>query len=588
MKKKFLAFLLSLTMLLGFAPGIPVLAVDDLEGDTGSGEEVGSGDLEGDLDDEDDGTDYCYLMIQLIDADTGESIFVKNNSIGVFIDESLVRSETEESGVALFKVPMGETISIPANFVDGYCLVGYTTEIEPVMGTILDEDHATYTLTEGETVIYALFEKSEDVTVTFHWSSADETPLASDITVTVPTGIDLETAIKMANVPFYKEDGEYVIFEKEGYKEFALLKNPITSYKSYLEIWNTEGDRNTYWYGDLIRGNTDVYVGMVQPISEVIIETSLPYVYAAASDAPVITLPANANYVVEDAGWYGVETEELTSKTFEADKQYKACVYISAKPGYYFVDEKDLGLTTTPGDGVFQYAGETSVNVHILCDSEFPQAYECIAGNNQKITQGATASAVFRFDYSGVAAGTTGEHGLYARATGAVVDRNLGVAPEPNPISICDELRRKMDQLTWEIPDSATEARPATASLQRDESTQIAVVGELSEGSVIINLYPEYIDTLIPGEYTLTVFFDDGSSVSSTFTVVAAAAATATPTPTPTAVPAADANKAGTSVPSTGEGISNTIFWGAVLVCIAVIGTCVVLDKKRLGKKDVK
>lgn len=585
MKKKVFALLLSLTMLLGFAPGIPVLAVDDLEGDSGSGEEVGSGDLEGDLDDEDDGTDYSYVFVRLVDADTGEFIFVENNPIQVIFDENYETFETDETGTAIFKVPLGDTISLPENFVEGYCLVGYTTEIEP-MGTILDENHASFTLTEGEVMIYALFEKSTDVTVTFHWSSADKEALESDITVTVPTGVDLETALAKAG--FARDNGEYLIFKKEGYIQYHLLKSPITSYASYKEIWNSEGEPNTYWYGDLIRGNTDVYVGMVQPISEVIIETSLPYVYAAASDAPVITLPANANYVVEDAGWYGVETEELTSKTFEADKQYKACVYISAKPGYYFVDEKDLGLTTTPGDGIFQYAGETSVNVHILCDSEFPQAYECIVGDNQRITQGTNASAVFRFDYSGVAAGTTGEHGLYARATGAVVNRNLGVAPEPNPIGICDEIRRKLDKLTWEVPSSVIDARPATASLQRDESTQIAVVGELSEGSVIINLYPEYIDTLIPGEYTLTVFFDDGSSVSSTFTVVAAAAATATPTPTPTAVPAADANKAGTSVPSTGEGISNTIFWGAVLVCIAVIGTCVVLDKKRLGKKDVK
>ena len=578
MKKKIFALLLSLTMLLGFAPGIPVLAVDDLEGDTGSGEEVGSGDLEGDLD---DGTDYSYVFVQLVDADTGESIFVKNNSIEFFVDETLVKSETDESGAAVFKVPMGETISIPANFVEGYCLVGYTTEIEPVMGTILDENHASFTLTEGEVMIYALFEKSTDVTVTFHWSSADKEALESDITVTVPTGVDLETALAKAG--FARDNGEYLIFKKEGYIQYHLLKGPITSYASYTELWNPEGEPNTYWYGDLIRGNTDVYVAMVQPISEVSVETSLPYVFSPVSDAPVITLPKDANYVVEDAGWYSTEGGELSSATFEADKQYKSCVYISAKPGYYFVEEDSLKLSTTPGDGIFQYAGETSVNVHILCDSEFPQAYDCIAGDNQEITQGTDASVTFRFDYSGAAAGTTGAHGLYARATSALLANEDG--------TVRDEFGRGGDFFYWDATPGHREITPNYDKLRTYENRSLVfTVAGISEGSIIIDLYPEYIDTLIPGVYTLTVYFDDGSSVSSTFTVLAAAAATATPTPTPapTSTPAADANKAGTSVPSTGEAISNTMVWGAVIVCIAIIGTCVVVNKKRLGKKDVK
>ena len=85
----------------------------------------------------------------------------------------------------------------------------------------------------------------------------------------------------------------------------------------------------------------------------------------------------------------------------------------------------------------------------------------------------------------------------------------------------------------------------------------------LEIGSVIINVYPSYLDTLKAGDYTLTAYFDDGS-ISINFKVE---------------------DKAATSVPATGEAVSSTMIWGAVLVSIAVIGAGVVLNKKRLGKK---
>ena len=83
---------------------------------------------------------------------------------------------------------------------------------------------------------------------------------------------------------------------------------------------------------------------------------------------------------------------------------------------------------------------------------------------------------------------------------------------------------------------------------------------------MIINVYPSYLDTLKAGDYTLTAYFDDGS-ISINFKVE---------------------DKAATSVPATGEAVSSTMIWGAVLVSIAVIGAGVVLNKKRLGKKDLK
>ena len=102
------------------------------------------------------------------------------------------------------------------------------------------------------------------------------------------------------------------------------------------------------------------------------------------------------------------------------------------------------------------------------------------------------------------------------------------------------------------------------------------ILGALWSGSIIIDLYPSYLNTLEPGTYTLTAYFVDGSSVSTKFNVYAGDNA------------AADTTKAATTVPSTGEGISNTMIWGAVLVSLSVISIGVVLDKKRLGKRDVK
>ena len=583
MKKKFLAVLLSLAMLSGFAPGIPVLAADETEGDTGTGETVGNGDLEGDLDGDDadeeegDEVDCCYVMIQLIDVDTGEFIFVENNPIQVGIDGEYETFSTGETGSAVFEVPLGKTIDIPANFVEGYCLVGYTTEIEP-LGTVLDENNAEFTLNEGEVVIYALFEESKDVTVTFHWSSEEGTDLQEHIKVTVPSGVDLETAIRKAGDFTTNGEGEYLIFQNadKSYTQHMLLKQPVTSYGSYSEIWNAEGTPNTFWYGDLIREDLNVYVAMLKPINTVSIVTSIPTAFAA-TESPVITLPGNASYVLEDAEWYTEEIEKLTAETFKTNTVYVSNVFLSAKPGYYFADYDELLLTTDPSSGWLQYTGKYSVNVHIYCDSVYPQIYECLDGNKQSITQGATSPAVFRFDYSGAAAGTVGKDGLYARATSALVTNGSG--------TIRDELYREQDSLKLAIPSERTEVLGMRIP---DGSRRILVVAGLLEGSLIVNVYPEYIDTLIPGDYTLTVFFDDGSSVSSTFTVVAAAAATATPTPAPTSAPASDATKAGSSVPSTGEGISNTIIWGAVLVSIAVISAGIVLEKKRPGKKDVK
>ena len=89
-----------------------------------------------------------------------------------------------------------------------------------------------------------------------------------------------------------------------------------------------------------------------------------------------------------------------------------------------------------------------------------------------------------------------------------------------------------------------------------------------SAGSVIINLKPEYLQTLSVGQHTLTAMFDDGGDVTVNFTIVAAAQNTPTPTPTPT--------PSGTAIASTGETFPMTVLYGIAMLiasalCIAVM-----------------
>ena len=563
MKKKFLAFLLSLTMLMGFAPGVTVLAADDLEGGSEAGQTDG-GDLNGgldddlndesDLDDEGDNNNICYVSIQLIDYDTGENITVADNPIDVQLIKTNERFYTGEAGDVCLEVTKGQEIRMPANFVKDYCLVGYTDEIEP-LGAIQEEYNATFIFEGDEGVIYALFQKSTDVTVTFHWSSLDDVPLESDIEVEVPTGVSLETAILGTNAQIDSDTGEYLIYKEHGYKQCILAKAPLTSYESYDEIWSGS---NTHWYGEVIRGNTDVYVCMLIPIEEVSLKTSLPYAGTAVSKAPVITTDADANYFVESAGWCDGDSEEITTETFEYGTDYIANVFLAADIGYCFVSDDALELTVVPGDKYTYWgAGETHVIVDITCKSEYVKEYECLDGDEKTIIEGSNAPYVARFDYAGEAAGTTGEHGLYARATSVKISN----AAE----TISDVFERNNGSLIWDLSNINISSRSGIEALKTyTGKANTYVVGDVNEGSVIINVYPEYLNTLTPGAYTLTVYFDDGSSVSSSFTIAPKA------------------------VPATGETLSSTMIWGAVLVSIAALGAVVVLEKKRPGKKDVK
>ena len=105
-----------------------------------------------------------------------------------------------------------------------------------------------------------------------------------------------------------------------------------------------------------------------------------------------------------------------------------------------------------------------------------------------------------------------------------------------------------------------------------------------SAGSVIVNLKPEYLQTLSVGQHTLTAMFNDGDSVTVNFTIVAAAENTPTPTTTPTPTPA----PTGTAVPSTGETFPVTAIFGIVMIIAACIAVMTARRPKKYKVRKVK
>ena len=107
-----------------------------------------------------------------------------------------------------------------------------------------------------------------------------------------------------------------------------------------------------------------------------------------------------------------------------------------------------------------------------------------------------------------------------------------------------------------------------------------------SAGSVIINLKPEYLQTLPVGQHTLTAIFDDGDDVTVNFTIVAAAENT--PTPTPTSTPTPTPAPTGAAVPSTGETFPVTAIFGVVMIIAACIAVMTARRPKKYKVRKVK
>ena len=99
---------------------------------------------------------------------------------------------------------------------------------------------------------------------------------------------------------------------------------------------------------------------------------------------------------------------------------------------------------------------------------------------------------------------------------------------------------------------------------------------EAISGSVIVTLTPAYLATLADGQHTLEIMFDDGSSVTTTFTIAAQVVETTVATTETTAAAAA------TGAASTGENqVSSTAPIGIAILILATSVSMVFIVRKR-------
>lgn len=111
------------------------------------------------------------------------------------------------------------------------------------------------------------------------------------------------------------------------------------------------------------------------------------------------------------------------------------------------------------------------------------------------------------------------------------------------------------------LSDDAYDSFIAAGSVVIVDETQLT--GDqftASEGSVIIEIIPEFLETLSVGEHTLTIKFENNVSMTTKFTIEAAA-----------------------DVPASGESVSPAVYVGVAMVLLAGAGFVV---NKRLGKKE--
>lgn len=382
---------------------------------------------------------------------------------------------------------------------------------------------------------------------------------------------------------------------------------------------------------------------MLLPITDVTVTVKPPVAGKTNETVPVIAVPEDAHYsqapVIDDlstAYWFNPETtDEPYDVTFECDNTYYARFCLEADPGYCFdltndsVEISGGELYKVDEEGLIYWWIEASVTLEHNW-SEWEPTTQATATKPGVLTRtcsvcGATEEKEYTLETAATdndaavqpAEGQTGTvqvpdinepsskdteelavshshtesldstdsryNTLDSFATVRVVDGvlegwngqewvNCGSASQNGFAHIegVDAFDPYTELIGATIINNATQMRNELARnddllvLKSDYSRGVAGV---RKGSLIIDLYPEYVQTLEAGDYTFTAYFINGGSISINFTVEVNAAS---------------------SVPSTGEGISNTMVWGSVLISIAVIGAGIVFNKKRLSKKDLK
>ncbi len=555
-------------------------------------------------------------MVIFIGAIPGLPVFAVNYNVtlnvgfGGLVNSSLKSDEEGEFYTDKSYVEPGETVTWTVETFDDYYFIGWSTS--PSAEDVFSKE-LSYELTpaDGETYnIYALFE--EYITVKFHFGTIEDPDVIEPVEIKGTVG---------SHHGEFRASDEYQAAESKLMAEFGLktayFENPRT--KSLKEIVEKEAyDSYFLDVDDRIYITSDVYETMLLPITDVTVTVKPPVAGKTNETVPVITVPEDAHYsqapVIDDlstAYWFNPETtDEPYDVTFECDNTYYARFCLEADPGYCFdltndsVEISGGELYKVDEEGLIYWWIEASVTLEHNW-SEWEPTTQATATKPGVLTRtcsvcGATEEKEYTIETSSVTDNkaavqpavdnpvdwepkTLSEPAVkyYQEEDGTVwtwsdgiwYNSNTGSSPNTNcPFHIFShttdaDLISKLASVT--ITNSATGVVD-TLTKNADNTLVSSFTGEgaarLEIGSVIINVYPSYLDTLKAGDYTLTANFDDGS-ISINFKVE---------------------DKAATSVPATGEAVSSTMVWGSVLVSIAVIGAGVVLNKKRLGKKDLK
>lgn len=554
-------------------------------------------------------------MVIFIGAIPGLPVFAVNYNVtlnigfGGLVNSSLKSDEEGEFYTDKSYLEPGETVTWTVETFDDYYFIGWSTSpsAEDVFSKELSYE---FTPADGETYdIYALFE--EYITVTFHFGTIEDPDVIEPVQIKGTVG---------SHHGEFRASDEYQAAESKLMAEFgfktAYFETPRT--KSLKEIVEEEAyDSYFLDVDDRIYITSDVYETMMLPITSVNVTLDPPVAGKTNETLPVITVPDGFHYSfpteteeVSSAYWFDPNnTEETYDVTFECDNTYYARFCLRADTGYYFdltkenvtvnndkpyqIDEDGLGEQWMEASVTLEHnwsewepvtqatATEPGVLTRTcsVCGATEEKEYtlETTATDNKTAVQPAVDNPVDwkpkTLPEPAVKYYQEDDGTVWTWRDGIWYNSNSGSSPNTGcPFHIFSletdaDLISKLARVT--ITNSATGVVD-TLTKNADNILVSAFTGggaaRLETGSVIINVYPSYLDTLKAGDYTLTAYFDDGS-ISINFKVE---------------------DKAATSVPATGEVVSSTMIWGTVLVSIAVIGAGVVLNKKRLGKKDLK
>ena len=561
-------------------------------------------------------------MVFFIGAIPGLPVFAVNYNVtlnvgfGGLVNSSLKSDEEGEFYTDKSYVEPGETVTWTVETFDDYYFIGWSTSpsAEDVFSKELSYE---FTPADGETYdIYALFE--EYITVTFHFGTIEDPDVIEPVQIKGTVG---------SHHGEFRASDEYQAAESKLMAEFgfktAYFETPRT--KSLKEIVEEEAyDSYFLDVDDRIYITSDVYETMMLPITDVTVTVKPPVAGKTNETVPVITVPEDAHYsqapVIDDlstAYWFNPETtDEPYDVTFECDNTYYARFCLRADTGFYFdltndsVEISGGELYKVDEEGLIYWWMEASVTLEHNW-SEWEPTKQATATEPGVLTRtcsvcGATEEKEYTLE-TAATDNTPAEVKTTSEAQPATIKPADSISDHIEKYYVDDAgiQWRYNTSFGWEFYNTTNKAwHPGTiipfhilsietnadlisklASVtitnsatgvvdtltkNADNTLTSATTGSsaarLISGSVIIDVYPSYLDTLKAGDYTLTAYFDDGS-ISINFKVE---------------------DKAATSVPATGEAVSSTMIWGAILVSIAVIGAGVVLNKKRLGKKDLK